>query len=179
MMVATQLYGMTAEFDDPHHLVSAAYEARRAGYTKMDAYTPQPVEGLAEALNLPRSRVPLIVLVGGLTGATAGILLQYWVSVIAYPINVGGRPLASWPMFVPVTFEMTILFSSLAAVVGMIAVNGLPMPYHPIFNAKHFERASQDGFFLCIEATDPLFDPERTREFLQSLHPREVADVTY
>jgi hypothetical protein len=170
-------YGLVAEFESPTALVHAAASARKAGYRKMDAYSPMPIEELHEALGLPETRLPLIVLGGGLTGALAGYGLQYWASTIAYPFNIGGRPLHSWPAFIVPTFETTILFSALAAVVGMIALNGLPMPYHPVFNAKRFAMASRDRFFLCIESDDPKFDETGTRQFLESLGPREVNDV--
>jgi len=170
-------YGMVAEFESPTALVHAAQKARAAGYRKLDAYSPMPIEELHEALGLPQTKLPLIVLGGGLTGALAGYGLQFWSSTIAYPLNVGGRPLHSWPSFIVPTFETTILFSALAAVLGMIVLNGLPMPYHPVFNAKRFAMASRDRFFLCIESIDPKFDQTETRRFLESLGPREVSDV--
>jgi hypothetical protein len=170
-------YGMVAEFESPTALVHAAQKARAAGYRKLDAYSPMPIEELHEALGLPQTKLPLIVLGGGLTGALAGYGLQYWSSTIAYPLNVGGRPFHSWPSFIVPTFETTILFSALAAVLGMILLNGLPMPYHPVFNAKRFAMASRDRFFLCIESIDPKFDQTETRRFLESLGPREVSDV--
>jgi hypothetical protein len=168
---------MVAEFESPTALVHAAQKARAAGYRKLDAYSPMPIEELHEALGLPQTKLPLIVLGGGLTGALAGYGLQFWSSTIAYPLNVGGRPLHSWPSFIVPTFETTILFSALAAVLGMILLNGLPMPYHPVFNAKRFAMASRDRFFLCIESIDPKFDQTETRRFLESLGPREVSDV--
>src|SRR5713101_28515 len=171
------LHGLMAEFDDPNSLVSAARRARHEGYRRMDAYSPFPIEELHEALGAPPSRLPLIVLIGGLFGCIAGYLLQYWVSVIAYPLNVGGKPFHSWPAFIPVTFECTILAAALAAVLGMLALNGLPQPYHPVFNVSRFALASRNRFFLCIEAVDPKFDLEGTKTFLDSLHPREVTAV--
>ena len=173
----TPLYGLMAEFDDPAAVVSATKRAYEAGYRQMDAYSPYPIEELHHALGVHGNRLPLIVLIGGIVGGLGGYLLEYWVSAVAYPINVGGRPLHSWPSFIPVAFETTILFAALAAVVGMIAANGLPMPYHPVFNVPEFQRASRDGFFLCIEASDPKFDAAQTRTFLESLNPREVSDV--
>ena len=170
-------YGLVAEFESPTALVRAARKAREAGYRKMDAYSPMPIEELHEALGLPQTKLPLIVLGGGLTGALAGYGLQYWASTMAYPFNIGGRPLHSWPAFIVPTFETTILFSALAAVFGMIFLNGLPMPYHPVFNAKRFAMASRDRFFLCIESGDPRFDKTETRRFLESLGAREVNDV--
>jgi hypothetical protein len=170
-------YGMVAEFESPTALVRAATKAREAGYRRLDAYSPMPIEELHEALGLPQTKLPLVVLGGGLTGLVAGYGLQYWVSTIAYPINVGGRPFHSWPAFIVPTFETTILFSALAAVLGMILMNGLPMPYHPVFNAKRFVMASRDRFFLCIESEDPKYHQAETRRFLESLGAREVNDV--
>ena len=170
-------YGLVAEFESPTALVHAANKAREAGFRKMDAYSPMPIEELHEALGLPQTKLPFVVLGGGLTGALAGYGLQYWASTIAYPFNIGGRPLHSWPAFIVPTFETTILFSAFAAVLGMIALNGLPMPYHPVFNAPRFVMASRDRFFLCIESGDPRFDKTETRRFLESLGAREVNDV--
>ena len=143
----------------------------------MDAYTPFPVEGLSEAIGFHKTRVPLIVLVGGIIGCVGGFLLQYWVAVIDYPLNVGGRPLNSWPSFIPVTFELTILFAALSAFLGVLALNGLPMPYHPVFNVEQFQLASRNRFFLCIEAADPRFDRDATRRFLEAMGPQGVYDV--
>ena len=178
MAVDPGLYGLMAEFRSPTAVVTAARQAREAGYRRMDAYTPYPIEELAEALGWrTRGRLPRLVLVGGLGGAAAGYLMQYYAAVIAYPINVGGRPLHSWPSFIPITFETGILGAALAAVLGMLALNGLPRPYHPVFNAPNFVLASTDRFFLCIESADPLFDAERTRSFLEGMGPAEVSDV--
>jgi hypothetical protein len=172
------LHGLMAEFREPARIVEAARRCREAGYRRMDAYTPYPIEELAEALgHHTRGRLPRIVLFGGLMGAVVGFLLQYWVSVYAYPLNIGGRPLNSWPAFIPVTFEMTVLVAALFAVLGMMALNGLPMPYHPVFNVPEFALASRDRFFLCIEASDPQFEPVETRRFLEGLDPGEVHDV--
>ena len=176
-MTDPRLYGLMAEFDSPHDLVAAANKAREAGYRKMDAYTPFPIEELPEALGFRHNRLPLLVLIGGIAGAIFGYGLQYWASVIEYPINVGGRPLHSWPSFIPPTFETTILFAALTAVLGMLALNGLPMPHHPVFNAPRFALATRDAFFLCIEATDPKFDREQTQYFLQQLGAHQVAEV--
>ncbi len=176
-VVAPAAYGLMAEFPGEHELLVAAQRARAEGYTRMDAFSPVPVEGLSDVLGHRRSRVPLMVLCGGIIGGTTGFLLQYWTMAKAYPLNIGGKPLNSWPQWIPVTFEMTILFASLFAVVGMFLLNGLPLPYHPVFNVNSFARASQDAFFLCIEAKDPRFDPVGTRRFLESLHPIEVSDV--
>lgn len=179
MRTKPALYGLMAEFEQAEDLIEAAQRAYAAGYRRMDAYSPYPVEGLADAIGFRRTRLPLIVLLGGIAGGVGGYLLQYYTTVIDYPINVGGRPLHSWPAFIPVTFEMTILIAALSAVLGMLALNGLPMPYHPVFNVPRFELASRNLFFLCIEATDPHFDVEGTRQFLQTLKPRQVHDVDY
>src|SRR5574341_462309 len=172
-------YGLMAEFDNPEALLGAARRAYAEGYRNMDAYSPFPVEGLAEAIGFYHTRVPFFVLLGGILGCLGGFYLQYWVSVIDYPINVGGRPLNSWPSFIPVTFELTVLVAALSAVLGLLALNGLPMPYHPVFNVPRFALATRDRFFLCIEATDPQFDREETRRFMERLVPREVSEVEY
>ncbi len=166
-----------AEFESPEALLAAAHGAYEGGYRQMDAYSPLPIHGLSEALGFRRTWLPLVVLIGGLAGCVAGFGLQYWVSVINYPINVGGKPYNSWPAFIPVTFEMTILFAAVSAVLGMLALNGLPTPYHPVFNVPRFEMATRDRFFLCIEAKDPKFDRAETARFLESLGSREVFDV--
>jgi hypothetical protein len=172
------LYGLLAEFDDVTALVNAARRAHAEGYRRTDAYTPFPVHELFDALDAHDRRLPLAVLLGGITGSCVGFGLCYWVSVIAYPLNVGGRPLNSWPQFIPVTFEVTILLASFTAVIAMLALNGLPMPYHPVFNVKRFaEHASLDGFFLGIEAEDAKFDREGTRTFLKELGAREINEV--
>ena len=167
-----------AEFETPTELVAAARRTYDEGYRKFDSYSPFPIHEIFDAMRLHDRRVPLMVLGGGIMGLLAGLGLQVWVSAVAYPLNIGGRPYLSWPMFVPVTFELTILFAAFAAVFGMFALNGLPMPYHPVFNVPRFTaHASQDGFFLAIEAADPKFDPAGTRAFLQSLGAKEVNDV--
>ncbi len=173
------IYGVMAEFDNPSAIVVAAQRAFKQGYRKMDAYTPYPIEELAEAIGFHKNAVPQIVLAGGLIGGLAGLGLQIWTSAIVYPLNVGGRPLISWPSFVPITFEMVILLAAFGAVFGMLALNGLPMPYHPVFNAPRFELASRTHFFLCIESEDPKFDREGTSEFLRGLGANEVSDVEY
>jgi hypothetical protein len=175
--MASRIHGLMAEFDDPNALVLAAASAHDAGYRRMDAYSPFPIEELDAALGSHRSRLPLIVLIGGVVGCVGGFLLQYWAAVIAYPVNVGGRPFNSWPAFIPVTFECTILGAALSAVLGMLALNGLPMPYHPVFNVPRFALASRNRFFLCIEAKDAKFDLDATRQFLETLKPREVSAV--
>src|SRR5580704_6355175 len=173
----SSLYGVMAEFNDPNALVAATHRAYLEGYRRMDAYSPFPIEELHEALGMGHTRLPLIVLIGGVCGCLGGYALQYWVSAMAYPINVGGKPYHSWPMFVPVTFECTILAAALSAVFGMLALNGLPMPYHPVFNVPRFALASRNRFFLCVEATDTKFELEETRRFLEALGPREVTSV--
>src|SRR6266542_5153763 len=168
-----------AEFESAEALLDATRRAHAAGYRAMDAYSPFPIEGLAEALGSQRTIVPWIALTGVVLGALTGYALQCWVHVFALPVNVGGRPLNSWPMFIPVTFELTVLVAALSAVLGMLALNGLPHPYHPVFNVPRFALASQDRFFLCIEASDPRFDRAATRYFLESLAPQEVSDVEF
>lgn len=170
-------YGLLAEFDSPTQILAAARKTREAGYKNVEAYTPFPIEDLSHALGHHHSWVPYICLAGGIGGAVLGFALCYWTSVIAYPMNIGGRPLNSWPSFIPVTYECTILFASFSAVIGMMMLNGLPQPHHPLFNSERFALASRDRYFLCIEAKDPKFDPAGTRAFLQSLHPSEVSDV--
>lgn len=173
------IYGVMAEFDSPGEILGAARRASEHGYTVMDAYTPFPMEELTDALKIRHTKLSLFVLCCGITGALAGFFLQYFAAVIDYPINIGGRPLNSWPQWIPITFEMTILFSALGAVVGMILRNGLPRPVHPVFNVDRFELASRDKFFLCIEATDPKFDQKETEKFLRSLKPSHVEVVEH
>ncbi|HVO80369.1 MAG TPA: DUF3341 domain-containing protein [Terriglobales bacterium] len=171
------IYGMMAEFDSATALVAAAHQTHEAGYQKIDAYSPFPVEGLAEAIGFHKNAVPLVVLVGGLIGGLSGYLMQYWISAISYPINVGGKPYHSWPAFIVVTFEMTILFAGLAAVFGMLALNGLPMPYHPVFNVPRFAFATKDRFFLIVFSSDAKYDSVRTRQFLEGLTPKSISEV--
>jgi hypothetical protein len=172
------LWGLMAEFDSPTTLVEAARRAHEAGFRRVEAYSPFPIEELSDALHHHHNdHLPLLVLIGGIVGGLGGFGLQYYCAVISYPINVGGRPLLSWPSFIPVTFEMTILIASFAAVLGMLGLNGLPMPYHPVFNVERFSGASRNRFFLCIESRDPKFDTEATAKFLESLQPREVSKV--
>lgn len=171
------VYGMMAEFDTPTDLVRAAEAASEAGYRKMDAYTPFPIEDLHHALHLPKSKMSLIVLIGGICGGLTGFILQWYITVYNFPINIGGRPLFSWPSYIVITFELTILFAAFAATFGLLALCGFPMPYHPTFNVPGFERATRDGFFLCIEAHDPLFDVEGTKSFLKGLDPKGVSEV--
>ena len=175
--ITSSIYGLMAEFDSAQELLDAAQKTHAAGYQKLDAYSPFPVEGLAEAIGFRKNRVALVVLLGGILGGLSGYMLQYWVAAITYPTNIGGRPLHSWPSFIIVTFEMTILFAGLSAVFGMLALNGLPMPYHPVFNVPEFKKASENKFFLVVFSSDPKYDAFRTRDFLQGLAPRMVAEV--
>jgi hypothetical protein len=173
------IYGLIAEFDTPTEIVVAARKAHAEGYRRMDAYSPFPVEGLSEAVGFPRDNVALVCLIGGILGLATAYVLQYWINAQSYPLNVGGRPFHSWPSFIVVTFEMTVLFAGLSACFGMLAMNGLPMPYHPVFNVPTFNFASRDKFFLCIEAADPRFERQRTYEFLASLGARTITEVPH
>lgn len=170
-------YGLMAEFRTADALLDAAKRARDAGYEEVEAYAPYPVEGIAEAVGFRRSRVPLFTLLGGLAGGAGGYFLQWYSAVIDYPINVAGRPLHSWPSFIPPTFELTILGAALAAVIGMLAANGLPRLRHPVFNVPDFEQVTRNRFFLCLPARDPHFDVQRSREFLDGLQPMAVNEV--
>jgi hypothetical protein len=172
-------YGLMAEFPDAQSLLAAVRRVRDAGYTKFDAFSPFPIHGMADAIGFKERSVAPIVLGGGLVGLMVGYGLEYWTSVIAYPLNIGGRPYHSWPMFIPPAFETTILFAAISAVIGMLALNGLPQPYHPVFNAPRFSLASQDSFFLVIESEDPKFESDGTRRMLDSLQPREVVEVAH
>ncbi|HWB54717.1 MAG TPA: DUF3341 domain-containing protein [Tepidisphaeraceae bacterium] len=174
-----KIYGLMAEFEMPEHVLEAGKRTHDAGYRKIDAYTPFPVHGLDEAVGYHRSKLPYIILAGALIGMFGGFFMQYVANVIHFPINIGGRPYDSWVAFIPITFELTILCGGLTAIFAMIALNGLPMPFHPVFNVPRFERASQDRFFLCIEAEDPQFDLEKTKQFLQSMKPYDVYVVPY
>jgi hypothetical protein len=171
------IYGLLAEFDDPTSLVAAAKRTYAAGYRKIDTFSPYPIEEAWEAIGQHDRRLSLIVLCGGLLGLLTGLGLQEWVHQIAYPINIAGKPLNSWPQFVPVIFELTILFAALSGVIGMILLNGLPMPYHPVFNVARFERASRDKFFLLVESADPKFDRMQTLDFLKTLDASEINEV--
>ena len=171
------IYGLLAEFDNADALVAAAKRTYDEGYRKIDAFSPFPIEPVWEAMHANDRRVQLFVLGGGIAGAIAGFGLCYWTQAIAYPLNIGGRPFNSWPSFIPVTFEVTILFAAFTAVIAMFALNGFPMPYHPLFNVPRFSRASQDGFFLAVEASDAKFDRSRTLEFLRTLRPKEINEV--
>jgi hypothetical protein len=173
----SHIYGVIGEFEKPEQLVHAAAKIREAGYRYYESYSPFPVEGLPEAMGMKRNLVPLITLIGGLCGGLGGFGFQYWVNVYSYPLNIAGRPLNSWPAFIPVTFELTILCASLSAVFGMLALNKLPQPHHPIFNANRFSHASQDRFFVCIQARDKKFDLADTARFLQGLAAQHVSEV--
>jgi hypothetical protein len=176
-MPTDELHGLIAGFDKPEPLLEAARRAFAEGYRQMDAYSPMPVEGLAEAIGFRTPWVERLVFGAGLCGAIGGFMLCWWMTVVAYPHNVAGRPLNSWQAYIPITFECMVLLACLTAVVGMLALNGLPQPYHPVFNVEQFQRASRDKFFLCIEASDPKFELEETRRFLAAQNPREVVEV--
>jgi len=176
-VVESPVYGLVAEFSDTESILSAANRAREAGYTKMDAYSPFPVHGLAEAIGFNDIHVPWIIFISGVLGAVLGFSMEIYCLAVDYPLNVGGRPLISWPSFIPVGYETTILCASFGAFLGMLAMNGLPRPHHSIFNTPRFELASVDKFFLCIEADDPMFDIERTEQFLETLGPDAVSIV--
>jgi hypothetical protein len=170
-------YGLLAEFDSPTALVKAAEATHGAGYIKIDAYSPLPIEGLAEAIGFHHDLVPLVTLIGAIIGGTTGYLMQFWINTMAYPVNIGGKPFHSWPAFIVVTFEMTILFGGISAVFGMLALNGLPMPYHPVFNVARFAMASKDRFFLIVFSSDKKYDDVKTREFLEGLGPKTLVEV--
>jgi len=172
------LYGIMAEFDNPSDLVAAARQTYGAGYRRINGYSPYPIEELTEAIGFTRTTLPLIVLIGGILGGLGGFFMQYWIAVIDYPLNVGGKPQNSWPAFIPITFETTVLCAAFAAVFGMLALNKLPQPYHPVFNAPNFAMATRDRFFLVIEATDPLFKHDDATQFMKSLEgAKNVSDV--
>jgi hypothetical protein len=172
------LYGLMAEFETAGDLVSAARRTREAGFRKFDAYSPFPIHEIDEAMDLHDNRVSLFTLIGGIVGCCGGFGLASWVEAVALPLNIGGRPLISAPMFIPITFEMTILIGGLTAAISMLVMNGLPSPYHPVFNVERFSDASRNKFFLCIESDDPKFDRLETAGFLESLGPEEIAEVS-
>jgi hypothetical protein len=177
MDLPDDVYGLMAEFETGEALLEAAQRTCEAGYRKTDGYSPFPLHGLSEALGFRRTRLPLVTLIGGLLGGGGAYLMMWYASVISYPINIGGRPLHSWPAFVPITFELSVLGASFAALFGMLALNGLPRPHHPVFNVPEFERASRDRFFLVIEARDPKFHIADTRKFLEGLKPERIFEV--
>src|SRR5437016_5695650 len=179
MTPRTPVFGVMAEFQKAQEVLEATRRARQEGYTQMDAYTPYPVEGLASELGLRNTGIPFVVLTAGLVGAAVGYFMQYYASAVDYPFNAGGRPYHSWPAFIPITFEVMVLVAGFAALLGMLLLNGLPRPYHPVFNVPRFTEASQDRFFLCIEATDPKFDREGTTRFLAALGPCGVMEVPH
>ena len=175
--VEPPVYGLMAQFDSANDLVHAADAVREAGYTRTDAFSPFPIPEIDHALGIKPTRLPFLILAGGLTGCFGGFFMQWFANTTHYPLNIGGRPMNSWPMFIPITFELTILISSLTAVLSLAISNGLPTLYHPVFNVPSFARASTDSFFLCIESLDPKFDREKTFEFLKSLKSVEVTEV--
>jgi len=177
MEKAHRVYGLLAEFRGPHELLGAARKTHDAGYVRAEAYTPFPVHGMAEALGLRTTRVPLITLIGAIIGAGGGFFMCWYANVVAYPINIGGRPYNSWPAWIPITFELAVFCAGFGAVLGMLALNGLPEPHHPLFNVPVFSAASRDKFFICIEESDPKFGLEETRRFLETLSPVHVWEV--
>ena len=177
--VLTGTYGVIAEFTTAQALLDAANAAREEGYTDMDAFSPFPIHGLHEAVGMHTTRLPLLVLGGGILGGLGGFFMCWYANVIAYPLNIGGKPYNSWPAWIPIAFECAILLAAFGAVFGMLALNGLPMPYHPVFNVRRFDSASRDKFFLVIQARDPKFRLEEARRLLETLGPREVTDVSW
>jgi Alternative complex III, ActD subunit len=177
MIERQKTYGLMAEFLSAEELLEASKRTHEAGYRNIDAFSPFPVEGLSEAIGFEQTRLPILVFCGGLFGCCGGFFLQWWPNVIGYPLDIGGKPLDSWPAFIPITFELTILCAALTTALGMIALNKLPSPYHPVFNVDRFAQASKDKFFLLIQADDPKFDMGQTRQFLNELNPREVSEV--
>ena len=175
--VAPTLYGIMGEFNSPSDLVAAARRTYEAGYRRINGYSPYPIEELSEAIGFTRTSLPLIVLIGGILGGLGGFFMQYWMEVIDYPLNVGGKPYNSWPAFIPITFECTVLVAAFAAVLGMLVLNKLPQPYHPVFNAPNFALATRDKFFLVIEANDPRFSHDETTQFLNTVGAKNVSDV--
>ncbi len=177
MRKKTELFGVMAEFKTPQELLHGIEKAKASGYTRMDAFTPYPIEKVVDALGFHHTKVPLITLIGALIGSSSVFGFITWASVVDYPLNVGGRPYFSWPAFIPATFEGAVFVGGLSAAIGMIVLNGLPRLYHPVFNVPRFKAASKDGYFLCVEAADPKFQADAVRQVLQSAHPVEVNDV--
>src|SRR5688572_23314124 len=177
--IITGTYGLIAEFTNPQELLDAAHATREAGYTDTDAFSPFPIHGLHDAVGMRSTKLPVIVFIGGLIGGIGGYVMCWYANVIAYPLNIGGKPYNSWPAWIPITFECAILVAAFAAVFGMLALNGLPMPYHPVFNVRRFDSASRDKFFLVIQTRDPKFRLDEVRQLLRSLGPREVTDVPW
>src|SRR5467141_3044818 len=175
--VAPALYGIMGEFNNPSDLVAAARRTYEAGYRRINGYSPYPIEELSEAIGFTRTSLPLIVLIGGIVGGLSGFFMQYWMEVINYPLNVGGKPYNSWPAFIPITFECTVLLAAFAAVLGMLVLNKLPQPYHPVFNAPNFALATRDSFFLVIEASDRKFEHDQVVNFMRGLEPKDLIDV--
>ncbi|MCW5980688.1 MAG: DUF3341 domain-containing protein [Bryobacteraceae bacterium] len=178
-MARPRIYGVMAEYENPGELLSAAEQAYAEGYRQLDAYSPMPIHGLAEAIGFRGTRLPLLVLIGGILGFVLAYLMLWSIETIIYPVNVGGRPHNSWPAFIPIMFETTVLVAAITAVLGMLGMNGLPMPYHPVFNNPRFVTASRHRFFLCIESRDPKFDADATAKFLQQTHARTVSEVEW
>ena len=176
-MRSKRIYGLMAEFETPEQVLDAANRTREAGYRRIDAFTPIPVEGLADAVGFTWTSLPIVVFLGGLFGGLTGFGMCWYANVISFPLNIGGKPFNSWPMWIPITFELTVLGGALAATFGMLAMNGLPTPYHPVFNVSRFALASTDRFFLCIKARDKKFDLAQTKAFLQSLQPHGVFEI--
>jgi hypothetical protein len=173
------VYGLMAEFDTPEELLEATRDAFARGYRNLEAYSPLPIDGLAEAMGFTRNRIPLVVLIGGLSGGIGGFFMQWYSAAVSYPLDIGGRPFNSWPAFIPITFEMTILVAALAAVLGMLGLNGLPRPHHPVFNVPSFALASRNRFFLCLQGRDPKFEGESARRFLEEHRPKAISVVPF